>query len=165
MLYFFFYELLLRAYKARLPAGVTISVGMNLVIGFFADTLCMPAVVPLELLSMRQSEGEPMSEVISKVYRKSGLTGFLQGWTGYIYGGIMPAIQFTAFDQLKTLYLNRLGDGSTQLSLLAGFIVGAIARTLADVVSYPVRVPQNIQQSSVHPLRDASFPTIVRKVL
>lgn len=108
VLYFFLYELLLRFYRATLPVGVTVSVGMNLIIGFFADTLCMPAVVPLELLSMRQAEGEPMSEVISKIYKKSGLTGFLQGWTGYIYGGIMPAIQFTAFDQLKSLYIRRV---------------------------------------------------------
>lgn len=65
----------------------------------------------------------------------------------------MPAIQFTCFDQVKALYIARLNDGSTQLSLAAGFVIGAIARTLADVVSYPVRVPQNIQQSSKHPLR------------
>jgi hypothetical protein len=68
-------------------------------------------------------------------------------------GGVMPAIQFTCFDQVKALYIARLNDGSTQLSLAAGFVIGAIARTLADVVSYPVRVPQNIQQSSKHPLR------------
>ena len=57
------------------------------------------------------------------------------------------------------------GGSGVPIHLCHVQIVGAIARTLADFVSYPVRVPQNIQQSSVHPLRDASFPTIVRKVL
>ena len=57
---------------------------MNLVIGFLGDTLCLPAVVPLELISMRQSEGETITEVVRNVHAKSGWAGFFQGWTGYI---------------------------------------------------------------------------------
>jgi hypothetical protein len=35
----------------------------------------------------------------------------------------------------------------------------------ARTVCYPIRVPQNVQQSSVHPLRNESFWTIVTSVL
>ena len=83
LLYFYCYELLLQLYKLSFPAK-PIGVAMNLVIGFLGDTLCLPAVVPLELISMRQSEGESMADVIKNVYGKSGWTGFFQGWTGYI---------------------------------------------------------------------------------
>lgn len=83
LLYFYCYELLLRLYKLAFPAK-PIGVGMNLVIGFLGDTLCLPAVVPLELISMRQSEGETITEVVRNVHAKSGWVGFFQGWTGYI---------------------------------------------------------------------------------
>ena len=164
LFYFYFYELLLQLYQLTVPAK-PIGVAMNLVVGFVADTCCLPVVVPLELLSMQQSEGETMGAVIRQVYAKSGWTGFYQGWSGYIWGGVMPAMQNTAFDQLKRIWLLSLGTGADNLSAAAGFIIGAIARSVADIISYPVRVPQNIQQSSVHPLRDASFGKIVGSVL
>ena len=186
LFYFYFYELLLQLYKLTFPAK-PIGVAMNLVVGFVADTCCLPVVVPLELLSMQQSEGETMGAVIRQVYAKSGWSGFCkivvlsrfarclahpkcitisdQGWSGYIWGGVMPAMQNTAFDQLKRIWLLSLGTGADNLSAAAGFIIGAIARSVADIISYPVRVPQNIQQSSVHPLRDASFGKIVGSVL
>ena len=161
---FYAYEMLKQLYKV-MAKGRPLGVGMNLVVGFVADTCCIILVVPLELMSMQQSEGESLGSVVSKTWAKSGLAGFYQGWTGYIMGGIMPAIQYTAFDQGKRLYLASLGGGGTQLSSVASFALGAISRTIADLISYPIRIPQNIQQSSQHKLRDNSFMGIVSTVL
>lgn len=77
----------------------------------------------------------------------------------------MPAIQYTGFDQGKRFYLAWLADGSKTLSPVASFVLGAVSRAVADLVCYPIRVPQNVQQSSVHELRNESFMTIVMTVL
>ena len=77
----------------------------------------------------------------------------------------MPAIQYTGFDQGKRFYLAWLADGSKTLTPVASFVLGAVSRAVADLVCYPIRVPQNVQQSSVHELRNESFLTIVMSVL
>jgi hypothetical protein len=138
---------------------------MNLVIGCLGDVCCIFLVVPLELMSMRQSEGEGLITMFRKIYSTSGIAGFYQGWTAYLFGSVMPAIQYTGFDQGKRFYLAWLADGSKTLSPVASFILGAVSRAVADLICYPIRVPQNVQQSSVHELRNESFWTIVTSVL
>ena len=90
--YFYFYELLLQIYARLFPAR-PIGVAMNLVVGVLGDWCCVPVVVPLEMMSMQQSEGKSLLGVLRETYTNKGLSGFYMGWTGYIFGSIMPAIQ------------------------------------------------------------------------
>ena len=82
--------MLQQLYKA-LARGRPLGVAMNLVVGFVAEICCVFVVVPLELMSMQQSEGESLGSVVRKTWNKSGIGGFYQGWTGYIMGGVMHA--------------------------------------------------------------------------
>lgn len=59
---------------------------MNLVIGFLGDVCCIFLVVPLELMSMRQSEGEGLSTMFREIYCTSGIAGFYQVcWEEIVY--------------------------------------------------------------------------------
>jgi hypothetical protein len=69
--------------------------------------------------------------------------------------------RFTAFDQGKRLWLAYLGAGGTELSAVASFVLGAISRAIADLITFPTTVIQNIQQSQRHPLKDEGFFTIM----
>lgn len=153
--YFYVYEALLQLYASMFP-GKAIGAVANLLIGFIGDIGCIPVIVPLELLSMQMSEGGTWGGVIKRTYAKSGLAGFYSGWTGYAIGAWLPAIQYTVFDQAKFYWLNRIG-GATELSILASFVIGAISRAIADIVTYPATCCQNVQQSQHHPLKDESF--------
>ena len=50
----------------------------NLVVGCLGDVCCIFLVVPLELMSMRQSEGEGLLTMFRKIYGTSGIAGFYQ---------------------------------------------------------------------------------------
>ena len=74
--YFYAYALLQQLHKAL--SGRPLGVFMNLVIGCLGDVCCIFLVVPLELMSMRQSEGEGLITMFRKIYRTSGIAGFYQ---------------------------------------------------------------------------------------
>lgn len=74
--YFYAYALLQQLYKVL--SGKPLGVLMNLVIGCLGDICCIFLVVPLELMSMRQSEGEGLVTMFRKIYSASGIAGFYQ---------------------------------------------------------------------------------------
>jgi hypothetical protein len=178
--YFYAYAMLQNLHK-HLSGGQPLGVLMNLVIGSLGDVCCIFLVVPLELMSMRQSEGEGLLTMFRKIYSTSGIAGFYQviegtghsssshrhlllaeaegklalchggapcvsavdscrccalqtqGWTAYLFGSVMPAIQYTGFDQGKRFYLAWLANGSKTLSPAASFVLGAVSRAIADL--------------------------------
>eukprot|EP01047_Picozoa_sp_COSAG01_P067496 COSAG01_NODE_9545_length_2414_cov_1.742117_3_plen_166_part_00 len=75
--YFYAYAMLQNLHKL-LSGGQPLGVLMNLVIGFLGDVCCIFLVVPLELMSMRQSEGEGLLTMFRKIYSTSGIAGFYQ---------------------------------------------------------------------------------------
>ena len=77
MNYFYAYAMLQNLHKL-LSGGQPLGVLMNLVIGFLGDVCCIFLVVPLELMSMRQSEGEGLLTMFRKIYSTSGIAGFYQ---------------------------------------------------------------------------------------
>jgi hypothetical protein len=74
--YFYAYALLQQLYKVL--SGRPLGVLMNLVIGCLGDVCCIFLVVPLELMSMQQSEGEGLGTMFRKIYSTSGIAGFYQ---------------------------------------------------------------------------------------
>jgi len=74
-------------------------------------------------------------DVIREVYGEQGLQGFWSGLVPSLILVINPAIQYMVFEQVK-LIRERSSKGAV-LSSLDYFLLGALAKTVATVVTYP----------------------------
>ena len=81
-----------------------------------------------------------MTAIIARIYRASGWKGFYDGWSAYMAGSIQPAIQFTAYDQVRVLYLRMASRGSAngaELTAAAAFLLGGSSRMFSELLTYP----------------------------
>ncbi|TMW60043.1 hypothetical protein Poli38472_000085 [Pythium oligandrum] len=161
--YFYWYSFLKQATERRTGKGIT--TGMNLIVAALAGALNMSMTLPLEMINTRaqiqasesesESEGEDtttdktapqhksMWDLTKEIYAEDGLLSF---WKGYIPSLVLvsnPSINFTIFDKLK---LN-VQEWKTQraqaarlvaLTAFEAFVIAAIAKAIATVLTYPI---------------------------
>jgi len=67
---------------------------------------------------------------------KEGIMGFYRGWETTFLVSVNPAIQNTVFDQIKAIIL--LKSKNTGLGYWQSFWLGAFAKAVATIMTYPV---------------------------
>ena len=82
-----------------------------------------------------QTEQESLSfkESILSIYQNDGIQGFWKGLGAGLVLCINPAITYGVFERLKQIWIEKLNV--KRLNSLQIFIIGAIAKTLATIVS------------------------------
>jgi hypothetical protein len=161
--YFYWYALLKAAVEKR--SGKTITTGVNLLVAALAGALNMSMTLPLEMINTRaqitndssdsdSDEDEKttpkphkgMWELSQEIYAEGGLLAF---WKGYVPSLVLtsnPSINFTVFDKLKLRMQQwktiRTGGDLTKrlasLTMLEAFVIAAIAKAVATVLTYPI---------------------------
>ncbi|XP_071538253.1 peroxisomal membrane protein PMP34-like [Panulirus ornatus] len=81
---------------------------------------------------------------LAHVGREEGLTGLWSGACSSLILTINPAIQFMAYEAMKNQLQNVYG--SQQLNSLVVFSVGAAAKAIATILTYPIQLVQAKQR-------------------
>lgn len=108
---------------------------MELVIGALAGALCQFLTLPLAIITTREQTLQTKSilDTILQIYKEKGIKGF---WTGLQASLILtsnPAITYGVFERLKGILTRK----QKTLTSIQVFVIGAISKTLATIVTYP----------------------------
>ena len=142
-MYFYLFRALIKRYEAA-RGGEKIGTVANLAVGYAADWMCRPVVLPLDTLSLQLSLAQPRDTFRDVVARLS-LRDAYSGVGAYVVMCLKPAVQFTMFEQCKRLVVAR--QGGAPLSVAQAFALGALARAVADTVIFPARRAKVLKQT------------------
>ncbi|KAI9918736.1 hypothetical protein PsorP6_012096 [Peronosclerospora sorghi] len=159
--YFYCYSFLKTAMEKH--SSIPITTGMSLLIASAAGALNMSMTLPLEIINTRaqifsshdeasdaddQREGKKtkkhsMWSIAKEIYSENGLMSF---WKGFIPSLMLvsnPSINYTIFDKLKLQlqHAKMAASGTKRLSSLTAleaFVLAAIAKAVATIITYPV---------------------------
>jgi len=141
----------------------SVSTGQNLLIASLAGCVNVLTTCPLWVVSARlktQKDKIQTGSLATKPYK-----GFIDGLSrvakeegvGSLWNGCMaslvlvsnPTIQFVCYDWIRKIAMKRANaQGGKALSSFEFFILGAIAKAVATVATYPVQVAQSKLRNS-----------------
>ena len=156
--YFFFYSWVRSSYikrlTSKLPPGSKIpalSTAAELMLGAVAGALAQIFTIPVSVIATRQQVGRPEDNlgasgdetpvddsfmgVAREIIAEEGVTGLWLGLKPGLVLTVNPAITYGAFERVKSLVLMAQGDITTKMSPWLSFIIGALSKTLATIVS------------------------------
>lgn len=159
--YFFFYSFVRGSYITRLtrklPPGAKVpalSTAAELAIGAIAGALAQIFTIPVSVIATRQQVGravrktpgvEPIDaskdsddsflDVAREIVEEEGVTGLWLGIKPGLVLTVNPAITYGVFERLKNVVLAAQQATSSKLSPWTTFVIGALSKTLATVVS------------------------------
>ena len=159
--YYFIYSFLKNRYM-RLTKIRRLGYAANVVLGYLAALLNVVFMAPMEKVATRvlvadekSDRVESLLSVVKDVYSRHGLYGFYFGWTSTFYSAANPAIQNTVFDQSRALLLS----GRPKLGAVESFLLGAISKAAATILTYPaIRAKTLIQNST--PKKSEDVPSV-----
>nr|KAJ3421989.1 ADP/ATP carrier protein [Polyrhizophydium stewartii] len=120
----------------------------------FARTLTRPA---RSQQTDHESKGHSFMEVLKRVVHEDGPQGLWKGLRASLVLCSNPAITYGVFERLKAILLKRQEGKPAPLTAGQVFLIGALSKTLATVVTYPYimakvrmqwRPPKNIDELS-----------------
>lgn len=138
--YFYCYSLIRENYNKRYnPRGGTLSTALELVLGAAAGALTTLITTPVSVITTRQqtlpqSEREGVIATCKSIIAEEGIQGLWRGIQPSLVLCVNPAITYGSFEKIKQIVLKVF-----QLQLTPGvnFLVGALSKTLATVITYP----------------------------
>ena len=150
--YFYFYSYLSVYIETRFFAGHKMGTMINLIVGYFAAVLNNILTMPLQVTSTRIMVAKDKNNHIwkegRKIVKQQGILGLWRGWGPSMILCINPAISFASFDQVKFLVLRSRGlaVNNSTLSALEAFFIGAAAKAVATLLTFPfIRVKTLMQ--------------------
>jgi len=163
--YFFFYSFIRNAYIKRLTAKLPsrsklppLSTAAELLLGAVAGALAQIFTIPVSVIATRQQVGrstftnddaspqkllevddDSFLGVAREIIREEGVTGLWLGIKPGLVLTVNPAITYGMFERVKSLILLAKTKAGSNDKLTPGlsFLVGALSKTLATVVTYP----------------------------
>ncbi|KAF8905071.1 mitochondrial carrier domain-containing protein [Gymnopilus junonius] len=161
--YFFFYSLVRSTYIKRLtkklPPGSKLpplSTVAELLLGAVAGALAQIFTIPVAVIATRQQVGQvgrpekakaegssdkvtddSFMGVAREIVEEEGVGGLWLGLKPGLVLTVNPAITYGVFERVKSLVLLARGDSSTKMGPGLSFVVGALSKTLATIVTYP----------------------------
>ncbi|PWZ03260.1 mitochondrial carrier [Testicularia cyperi] len=150
--YFYWYSVVRTLYINRLAkktsAGVAIlGTATELFLGAIAGALAQIFTIPVSVIATRQQignpdagkDGKPADEsfvgVAKDILKEDGVTGLWRGLKPSLVLTVNPAITYGVFERVKTIILAASADG--KMTPGKSFLVGALSKTLATVVTFP----------------------------
>ncbi|SNX82643.1 related to ANT1 - peroxisomal ATP carrier [Melanopsichium pennsylvanicum] len=150
--YFYWYSVVRTLYQNRLAkrsaSGVAVmTTAAELVLGAIAGAMAQIFTIPVSVIATRQQlgtsetakDGKPVDEsflgVASDILKEDGVTGLWRGLKPSLVLTVNPAITYGVFERVKTIILATSVDG--KMTPGKSFLVGALSKTLATVVTFP----------------------------
>jgi hypothetical protein len=182
--YFYWFSFLKQAAARR--SATPIGTGLSLAIGSLAGALNMTMTLPLEMINTRaqilssdsESESESsdeddkdkathttphksMVELAREIYAEDGVLSFWKGFVPSLVLVTNPSINFTLFDKLKlrvqTAKMAATGAARlASLSALEAFVIAAIAKAIATLLTYPIIRAKVLMQAQKKHIEAAS---------
>ena len=123
-LYFLYYSSLKNLYTQTTGAK-EISALVDLLCGYTAEILQLPVTIPIEVISTRLqlSDSLKIKDVFNNLVSQ-GYNALFKGLDWSILCGLMPALQFTLYEQFKN-YTLKSGNAKALTSTQA-FVLGAV---------------------------------------
>ena len=135
--YYFIYSTVRGRYLKSID-GKDISTAMELGLGALSGALCQFIVLPIGIVTTRQQTSDDKQTVLQTLKLIIKEDGFSELWKGLQASLVLcsnPAITFGVFERLKTLLMKNSKE--TRLTSTQAFMIGALAKALATVVTYP----------------------------
>ncbi|KAH9182764.1 hypothetical protein AeNC1_015261 [Aphanomyces euteiches] len=155
--YFYWYSWLKALYeKTRGPLTTT----ANLSIGALAGAINMTITLPLDVVSTRIQTSDASTstvELVHQLYKEDGLLSF---WKGYIPSLVLvtnPSIFYTIFDRLKLRV-------ARELSAMEAFVLAAVAKSIATIVTYPIIRAKVIMQAEKSKTSSGSMVQVLDRI-
>lgn len=138
--YFYCYSFLRENYNKRYnPRGGTLSTALELILGAAAGALTTLITTPVSVITTRQQtlppdERQGVIATCQSIIAEEGIQGLWRGIQPSLLLCVNPAITYGSFEKIKQFMVNVL-----KLPLTPGvnFLVGALSKTLATVITYP----------------------------
>jgi len=158
--YFFFYSFVRNSYINRLTRKLApgaalpvLSTAAELLIGAIAGALAQIFTIPVSVIATRQQVGRGTSStapgasveddsflgVAREIIQEEGVGGLWLGIKPGLVLTVNPAITYGVFERVKNLFIAAQLKAGTGDKITPGlsFLIGAISKTLATVVTYP----------------------------
>jgi adenine nucleotide transporter 17 len=124
----------------------------ELALGAVAGALAQIFTIPVSVIATRQQVGTldtadneaPLKRqnsdssfmaIAREIVEEEGITGLWLGLKPGLVLTVNPAITYGLFERIKTIVLLAKGTSSTKLGPWLSFLVGALSKTLATIVS------------------------------
>ncbi|KAJ1802656.1 hypothetical protein LPJ56_006145, partial [Coemansia sp. RSA 2599] len=139
--YFYAYSMVRKfALRTLSRNGRSLSTGIELAVGALAGAFNQLLTLPVGVIATRQQTAAPgerlwWTQTVADIVRTEGIRGL---WAGFRPAMILcanPAITYGVFEKAKSAVLRR--SGRSQMTAAEAFWVGALAKTLATVITYP----------------------------
>lgn len=120
----------------------------NLLLGTIAGAINVCFVQPLWVanarLKLQGGEYKGTCDVILRIIREEGYDKLWAGVSSSLLLCCNPAIQFAVYETVKKILVARKAQGgkARRLSGIEAFVLGAVAKWIATVATYPLQVAQ-----------------------
>ncbi|RKP25810.1 mitochondrial carrier domain-containing protein [Syncephalis pseudoplumigaleata] len=136
--YFYWYSTLRGNYRRFVSREI--STAWELLLGAGAGALAQLFTIPVSVVVTRQQtqpkkDRKGFAGTWWEIVEEDGWTGLWRGLRPSLVLVVNPSITYGAFEKLKDAWLHRMHRA--QLSSLEVFVISAIAKTIATVVTYP----------------------------
>ncbi|KAL3700819.1 hypothetical protein R1sor_018841 [Riccia sorocarpa] len=173
-IYFYSYSFLKNQYVKR-SGGKRMGTGPNLIVAAAAGACTALLTQPLDTASARmQTSSFGKSKSLIRTLRESTVKELWAGIEPSLVLCSNPAIQYTVFEQLKYRLLRKgqlevaadgVGAAPVVLSAFSAFLLGALSKSVATVITYPaIRSKVMIQAAESDDVKDKSKDKPIRKM-
>lgn len=162
--YFYIYNFLIRIVKRRKG---TVSVVMNLIVGYVSAMAAVGILTPFEIAQTRQqlnpTENRNVIQIMKAILDSNGVAGLYRGFQTNVILCINPAIDYSVFDQVRKSVLKRTGRKA--LTDMEAFWLGAFSKALATVATFPHVRAKVLQQAGVEKFKNMDSTGILVSLL
>jgi hypothetical protein len=157
--YFYWYSLLRGFYIRKYSLGFPLTTAVELILGAAAGAVAQIFTIPVSVITTRQQTTDTsFSHSAKAIYYDDGITGLWRGLKASLVLVINPSLTYGTSSRLRTvLFGNR-----ANLTVNENFILGAISKSIATIVTQPLIVAKVMQQSSK---RFSSFLDVISYLL
>ncbi|KAJ2994751.1 ADP/ATP carrier protein [Globomyces sp. JEL0801] len=137
--YFYIYSTIRGGYSKSIKFQ-PISTAMELFLGAAAGALCQFIVLPIGIVTTRQQtnlERLSVMDTVRKIIKEEGVKELWKGLQASLVLCVNPAITYGVFERLRTIFTARLKDPKAALTSGQVFLIGALSKALATIVTYP----------------------------
>ncbi|WFD01438.1 hypothetical protein MOBT1_000101 [Malassezia obtusa] len=162
--YFYWYTLVRTLYIRRVlrsaEAAPALNTATELILGAVSAALAQLFTTPVGVIATRQQigsheeshEDETIVGHVKDIYQRDGITGFWRGLKPSLVLTVNPAITYGVFERIKSIILAASGNTMTPGK---SFLIGALSKTLATIVTFPYILSKIRLQAKNTPYKNA----------
>ncbi len=150
--YFYTYSTLITLFKVFWSNGRMPNTLEDIVLGYLSALQGIITTLPLSATMTKQvmdgKKAKPFWTLFLELWKEHGFFAFYNTWVSSAILCINPAITFVIYEQIKRIRLVALkASPNDALSAFEAFALGAVAKAIATVVTFPLIRSQTMQRT------------------